>query len=200
MNTTTLTIYRSLDARQVDVRAKILKAARRLIRRHGHEAVGMEQIGKAAGVSRASMYRYFASKEHVVCEAALAWGHDLAARLPHLIAKAGKPALALDVAIEQVVAEAASDLPMLRATMASVLAVGPVADDFRRGVREMFRALLAGAVPAVPPVLDAPLTLLGRVFFADLALLGAGDIDAARATAELKLAARRLLVAAKFFN
>ncbi|ETZ98919.1 bacterial regulatory s, tetR family protein [Mycobacterium kansasii 824] len=117
-----LTIHRTMDARQLEVRTRLLQAARQLIREHGHEAVGMELIATTAGVSRATTYRYFASKEHVVCEAALAWGHDVAARLPQVIEAAGETVGAIDVAIEQVVHEAASDLSMVRATMASVLA------------------------------------------------------------------------------
>lgn len=197
MTSETMTIHRTLDTRQFDVRTRILKAARRLIQQHGHEAVGMEMIAKAARVSRASMYRYFASKEHVVCEAALAWGADVARRLPEALAAAPTPAAALDMAIQKIVAEANSDLPMVRATMASVLATGPVADEFRRGVRHMFQSLMAGAIPALPEPpesLTVPLTLLGRVFFADLALMGAGDIDASQCVTELQFAARRLLI------
>lgn len=190
VSATTVTIRRTLDARQADVRTRILEATRQLINTHGHETVGMEQIAATAGVSRATMYRYFASKEHVVCDAALAWGHELAARIPAAIAAAG-PANAIDVAIEQVVGEAASDLPMVRATMTSVLALGPVADEFRVGVRGMFSALTAGA--EVPAEFDASLTLLGRVFFADLALLSVGDITTEQCITELRIAASRIL-------
>ncbi|EUA07661.1 bacterial regulatory s, tetR family protein [Mycobacterium kansasii 732] len=189
-----------MDARQLEVRTRLLQAARQLIREHGHEAVGMELIATTAGVSRATTYRYFASKEHVVCEAALAWGHDVAARLPQAIEAAGETAGAIDVAIEQVVHEAASDLSMVRATMASVLAQGPVADEFRRGVREMFRALLAGGVDDIPATLDPSMTLLGRVFFADLALLGVGDISVEQCIEELRTAAQRLLTGTNHHN
>lgn len=199
MGATRLTIHRTMDARQIEVRARLLQAARELIREHGHEAVGMELIAKTAGVSRATTYRYFASKEHVVCEAALAWGHDVAARIPQAIAATAEPVSAIDVAIEQVVQEAASDLPMVRATMASVLAQGPVADEFRLGVREMFRALLAGAVEDMSVSLDPSMTLLGRVFFADLALLGVGDITVEQCIEELRTAARRLLTNATHY-
>ena len=192
MSAATVTIHRTLDARQVDVRSRILQAARQLINQHGHETVGMEAIAATAGVSRATMYRYFASKEHVVCDAALAWGHELAARIPQAIAAAAEPDNAIDVAIEQVVREATSDLPMVRATMSSVLALGPVADEFRVGVREMFQALTAGA--EVPAALDASMTLLGRVFFADLALLSVGDITVDQCIDELRTAAQRILI------
>ncbi|WP_319457651.1 MULTISPECIES: helix-turn-helix domain-containing protein [unclassified Mycobacterium] len=194
MSASTVTIRRTLDARQRDVRTRILEAARQLIHDQGHETVGMELIAATAGVSRATMYRYFASKEHVVCDAALAWGHELASRIPSAIAAAG-PANAIDVAIEQVVREAASDLPMVRATMTSVLALGPVADEFRLGVRGMFQALTAGAADELPAGLEASMTLLGRVFFADLALLSVGDIDIEQCIGELRTAAQRILLA-----
>ena len=194
MSAATLTIHRRLDARQLDVRARILKAARQLIHEQGHEAVGMELIATTAGVSRATMYRYFASKEHVVCEAALDWGNQVAARIPQAIAAAAESVGAIDVAIEHVVQEAASDLPMVRATMASVLAQGSVADEFRLAVRDMFRALLAGAVDNMPESLDLSMKLLGRVFFADLALLSVDDLSVEECIAELKTAAWRLLV------
>lgn len=160
----------------------------------------MEAIAGIAGVSRATTYRYFASKEHVVCDAALAWGHEIAVRIPQAIAAASEsvlePVSAIDIAIEQVVREAASDLSMVRAIMASVLAQGPVADQFRLSVREMFLALLGGAGQDVPQSLsiDPAMTLLGRIFFADLALLGVGDITVEQCIAELRLAASRLLI------
>ena len=115
----------------------------------------MEAIASAAGVSRPAMYRYFASKEHVVCEAALAWGYELAQRIPAEIAASASPGDAIDVAIRMVVEEATANLPMVHATISSLLAIGPAADAFRRGLREMFRSLMGRAVSAMP--VSAPL-------------------------------------------
>ena len=91
------------------------------------------------------MYRYSASQEHVVVRRRTCLGHELAGRIPQAIAESPDSTPAIDVAIDQVVREAASDLPMVRATMTSVLALGPVADEFRLGVRQMFAALTAGS-------------------------------------------------------
>ncbi len=44
-------------------------------------------------------------------------------------------------------------------------------------VREMFQARLAGAVDGIPEGLDLSMKLLGRVFFADLALLSVDDLS-----------------------
>lgn len=45
---------------------KVQEAALRLFRRHGYEAVTVEQIAAAAGVGPATIYRNFGSKERVI--------------------------------------------------------------------------------------------------------------------------------------
>ena len=50
--------------------ARILVAALALIGRRGVRRLGMQEISEAAGVSRATLYRYFPSKEHVLLAAA----------------------------------------------------------------------------------------------------------------------------------
>ena len=53
-----------LAANRSDVAAeKILDAAEDLFTRHGPESVGMNDIAKAAGCSRATLYRYFENRD-----------------------------------------------------------------------------------------------------------------------------------------
>jgi AcrR family transcriptional regulator len=49
---------------------RILEAALRLFGRRGVKRLGMQEISEAAGVSRGTLYRYFASKDQVVEAAA----------------------------------------------------------------------------------------------------------------------------------
>ncbi len=189
MSAATVTIRRTLDARQMDVRARILHAARQLINEQGHETVGMEAIAATAGVSRATMYRYFASKEHVVCDAALA-GATNSRRASPGDRRGVRFALRHRRRHRTGGPRSRIGLPMVRATMTSVLALGLVADEFRLGVRQMFDALTAGTDP--PRAMDAAMTLLGRVFFADLALLSVGDITVEQCIDELRTAAQRI--------
>ena len=49
---------------------RILTAALGLIGRRGVRRLGMQEISEAAGVSRATLYRYFPSKDHVLAAAA----------------------------------------------------------------------------------------------------------------------------------
>jgi AcrR family transcriptional regulator len=50
-------------------RSQILDSARELLRRDGWHAVGIDEIGEAAGVSGPAVYRYFDTKQDVLTEA-----------------------------------------------------------------------------------------------------------------------------------
>lgn len=69
-------------------RAELLDVAFELSRRHGFEAVSVEQITRAAGVAKGTFYHYFASKselrEHVVGR----FGDSLFAHLTDALAQA----------------------------------------------------------------------------------------------------------------
>jgi len=62
-------------------RAKILAAARRLFREQGFHAVGIDDIGAAAGITGPGVYRHFSAKEELLIaaldEAAAALWRDL---------------------------------------------------------------------------------------------------------------------------
>lgn len=59
----------SLAQRKQDlVRAELSKAAWELFARHGYEATRVAEIARAAGVSRRTFFRYYASKEDVLVE------------------------------------------------------------------------------------------------------------------------------------
>src|ERR1700733_16054222 len=45
---------------------RILRATLRLVGRRGVKRLGMQEVSEAAGVSRATLYRYFPSKERLI--------------------------------------------------------------------------------------------------------------------------------------
>jgi AcrR family transcriptional regulator len=60
---------------------EILTAARELLEQHGYAAVSMAEIGRRAGVSEATLYKYFKNRQdllnHVLTEWATPFIHDL---------------------------------------------------------------------------------------------------------------------------
>jgi len=69
--TTRVVAGRTLRADAVATRQRIIDDAIELARREPFGAITMRDIARAAGVSTATAYTYFASKEHVFAEAYL---------------------------------------------------------------------------------------------------------------------------------
>jgi TetR/AcrR family transcriptional regulator, regulator of mycofactocin system len=107
------------DAR-ADTRTRIEQVALDLFARRGFEQVTADEIAEAAGISRRTFFRYFATKADAV------WG-DFAAhveRLDRLLAtmRPDRPVLAaICAAYVEVNDYSTADLPMLRQRMATIL-------------------------------------------------------------------------------
>ena len=77
-----------MESHRQEVRAAILDAAGELVASHGPLAVSMSQLAAAAGLSRATLYKYFADVEEVFA----AWhARQVAGHLAQLAALAGGP-------------------------------------------------------------------------------------------------------------
>ncbi len=63
------------------VHGELLDVAQRLFVEHGYEATTVDQIATAAGMSKRSFFRYFATKEELVLSKYERTGEDLAAAL-----------------------------------------------------------------------------------------------------------------------
>jgi len=74
-------LHRPLSGRQHARRQRIVGAAMRLAAAGGYDAVRMKRVAARAGVALGTVYRYFASKDHLLAEALVAWGGVLGERL-----------------------------------------------------------------------------------------------------------------------
>jgi len=75
-----------------DIRASIVDAAWQLVKREGRTRFDMGEVARRAGYSRATLYRYFASKEELVGEAYVAAVERLAKRFRAKIRRYDDPA------------------------------------------------------------------------------------------------------------
>lgn len=62
-----------LDGIQLQRRAQIVDAALRMMTTTEYERIQMKDVTATAGVALGTTYRYFASKDHLLAEALLAW-------------------------------------------------------------------------------------------------------------------------------
>jgi AcrR family transcriptional regulator len=58
-------------------RARAVAAAREIASESGYQAVTMREVAKRSNVARASLYRYFSSKDHLLCEVSLAFSAEI---------------------------------------------------------------------------------------------------------------------------
>src|SRR3954470_10026693 len=83
-----------------DRRDKLIAAAERLIAEKGFQAVRIEDIGAAAGVSGPAVYRHFPNKEALLVELLVGISTRLLAGARDVVAAADEPAEALTGLIE----------------------------------------------------------------------------------------------------
>ena len=76
------TSRRELNSRQADTLDKLLAAARVELDEVGHEVLTIRTVAARAGVSSATAYNYFASRDHLFAE--LFWRHLATAQHPPL--------------------------------------------------------------------------------------------------------------------
>ena len=77
MPASTATLTKSQAAR----RQRVLEAALDLGAKGGYDAVQMRDVAAQANVALGTIYRYFASKDHLLAEALVEWARDLGRRV-----------------------------------------------------------------------------------------------------------------------
>ena len=94
-----------LGSRRVDAACdRILNAASELFAVHGVAAVGMNDIARAAGCSRATLYRYFDNREALHAAYVHREAHTLNRRLADLVGPIADPSERLLTALTQALA------------------------------------------------------------------------------------------------
>jgi AcrR family transcriptional regulator len=190
----TLTLSRRLSPEQAARRGGVVEAARALARVGGYAAVTMQAVAARAGASRATLYRYFASKDHLLAEVLLAWGAELAAELRSRPLAALAPPERVAEVLLHVLAAARTEPQLTGAVLAA--ATSPDPEAVRAGLRlgSVIEGYLDVALgDAAGPERDELAVLLGHVLFSALVHVTSGRLDPDAAAASLAAAARRLV-------
>lgn len=189
----TLTLSRRLSPAQALRRTAVIDAARSLAREGGYAAVTMQAVADRSGVGRATLYRYFASKDHLLAEVVVAWGADLTAELRARPSSATAPAERVAEVLMRVLEAARLEPRLTAAVLAS--ATSPDPEAIRAGLRfgSLIQDYLDVALGAgAGPEREELAALIGHVFFSSLLNMSSGRIDPDQAAAAVRAAARRL--------
>ena len=185
-----LILERRLTHAQAERRGRVLDSARALASAGGYAAVAMQDVAARAGVARATVYRYFASKDHLVAEVTLGWADELESALRADPPRARRPAARVREVFRRVVAAVQADPKLLAACITSMMSPDPSANAARdrlSGVMAGFlRATLRHGDAGDP---DALGMVLGHVLFSVLASFTAQRCSAEEMLAELETTA-----------
>lgn len=135
----------TIEAHRRAVHDKVVHTAAALAAEHGLRAVTMSQVAEAAGIGRATLYKYFPDVEAIL----LAWHRgQVAAHLEQLTAvrdRAGDAGAGLAAVLEAYALVAYESWDLHRGEVAAFLHRGEHVAEARRRLHDLVRDLLAEA-------------------------------------------------------
>lgn len=191
----TVTLGRRLKAAQADRRAQLVTAARALATEGGYAAVTISALCERAGVARATFYHYFGSKDHVLGEAIVQWGHERMEELRRRPPTGRTPCERAIGTLRWVHEAVLRDPLLIAAHVQSMVSPDLGVGETQRELASLVAGYLeVGLGPTADTVnLKAASTILGHVFFSSLVNMTAGRTSAEAVLDDLILAARLLL-------
>jgi AcrR family transcriptional regulator len=143
------------DAESVDTREQILAAAVTAASVHGVSRLSMTDVARTAGVSRPTLYRYFASKQDLLAAALLAETTVLVSKVIEAVAPLDDPREAIEMGI-LVTLRLAREHPLLDRIVRTepeslvpvlVAELDPTSPSVLAVVRQTVEALLTAKMP-----------------------------------------------------
>lgn len=195
LHSSTVTLGRRLSAAQTERRAQLVAAARALATEGGYEAVTISALCERAGVARATFYHYFGSKDHVLGEAIVQWGHERMEELRRHSPTGRTPCERAIGTLRWVLEAVLRDPQLIGAHVQSMVSPDLGVGETQRQLASLVAGYLeVGLGPTADAVdLEAVSTVLSHVFFSSLMNMTAGRTSAATVLEDLTLAARLLL-------
>ncbi|MFI0447049.1 TetR/AcrR family transcriptional regulator [Actinomadura sp. 6N118] len=190
-----ITVTRTLSKDQQARRERLLQSARELAHEGGYPAVTMHDVADRAGVARATVYRYFATKDHLLTEVAATWAHRVTDDIDAL-AIGDTPAERLTALLERIVEVAASELTLTSAIIQAVTSDDSSVDDARTVLFLFVRDRLSVAIGDPVPDLDDVEIVLGHILLAALVSLTALRRPTEEVTRMVRMSGRLVLAGA----
>ena len=189
----TLTLSRRLSPEQAARRSAVVDAAGTLAREGGYAAVTMQSVAERSGVARATLYRYFASKDHLLAEVVLAWGADLSTELQSRPLRATAAAERVAEVLLHVLAAAEAEPHLTSAVLAAATSADPEAVRAGQELGAVMQRYLDVALGEnAGPERGELAQLVGHVLFSALVHMTSGRLAPAAAAASVRAAAHRL--------
>lgn len=189
------TVTRTLSKDQQARRQRLIDSARELALEGGYPAVTMHDVADRAGVARATVYRYFATKDHLLTEVASAWAHHVTDDIDAL-AVGDTPLERLTALLERIVHVAAREPTLTSAIIQAVTSDDSSVDEARTVLFLFLRDRFSTAIGDPVPERDEVEIVLGHILLAALISLASLRQPVEEVAAMVRTAGRLVLAGA----
>jgi AcrR family transcriptional regulator len=195
MSVTPLAVKQRPSGVRPGARRKLaLAAARAIAAGGGYEAVTMREVAVRSGVARATLYRYFSSKDHLLAEVILEINEQMREELKAHPPVGSDPVERVTEAFARVFATASREPKLLSATLRAFFSHDPSARAAEPEIRRMSHAYLeAGLGDAHVPEREEIGRVLSPLCFAMLLSLSGGRRSYEEAVEDIRCAVRLML-------
>ncbi|TNF35414.1 MAG: TetR/AcrR family transcriptional regulator [Gammaproteobacteria bacterium] len=183
-----------LSPTQAGTRDKILQAARQLLEIHGAQGTQMMDVAKAAGIGRATLYRYYRTREQLVADLTQEWSREAARQLAGKALTGHTVGERLEAILRTILAEARKHPQLSQAALSSLIADHEHAAAIQEEVASLLPDVFAPIVQAMGTadftrVIDAG----HRLLLGTLAMPNNSKADMDNALKTLVFAMKRLI-------
>jgi TetR/AcrR family transcriptional regulator, cholesterol catabolism regulator len=186
---------RPLRADSTATRQRVIEAAVHLARTKPIDSITMRDIARAAAVSPATAYTYFASREHVFAEAYIDGVRTLTVRLRARPPRGATAADRVASVFRRAIEGAAATGDVVQATALALASSDPAVAPLRPVATEAFEEWMDIAIGDARIVdRDAALQVLQLTMFAGFVAVAHGQLTLAESGRLLDLAVRRMVV------
>lgn len=160
---------RPLTRAQEARRQRVVDAAMALGLEGGYEAVQMRDVAARADVAMGTVYRYFASKDHLLAATLVHWVEQLDQRLAQEPARGSGPAERVLNVLDRALRAMARQPKLVTAVFASLASPDPAAVSCQQQITLLMEGIITRAIgEEVPPDMGERARMLGHVWYSAL--------------------------------
>ncbi len=185
---------RPLTRAQAARRQRVVDAAMALGLEGGYEAVQMRDVAARADVAMGTVYRYFASKDHLLAATLLHWVEQLEERLAREPARGGTAAERVLEVLDRALRAMARQPKLVTAVFASLASADPAAVSCQQQITSVMESIITRAIgKGAPPDVAERARMIGHVWYSALVGWISGWSTMSRVHDELVVAVGLLL-------